>query len=164
MKFFALLISLVVCAQESELIPVIPSAQGLMADTIVKFALRNTGNDVFELFEVNKQAKTTGIVLSLTVAKNHVSFTRNDRWYVFYDPDLRQIRCYSHKQLTSFCARNKKWRSEVLAEKSLKKSSVTEQNDELMVALDNFLTAYPDQPIYSQYYPYRGDIQSLFMR
>ncbi len=163
MKFFAFLISLVVCAQESDLIPVISSEQGLISDTKLTFALKKLESESFELFKVQRTAKTTGIVLSFDANERRISFVRNKGWYVFYDPDFMQIRCYSHQQLKSFCDRNKPWKKQLLTQQLLTKSSKEIQWDALIKGLDTFLAGYPDQPIYTQYYPYIGRILSSFI-
>lgn len=163
MKFLGFLISLVVYSQESELIPVIPSDQGLISNSKLTFALKKLESDSFELFKVQHTAKTTGIVLSFDAKERRISFVRNKDWYVFYDPDLRQIRCYSHQQLKSFCDRNKTWKKQLLTQQLLMKSSKEIQWDALIKGLDAFLAGYPDQPIYIHYYPYRGHILSSFI-
>jgi hypothetical protein len=132
MKFLGFLISLIVYSQESELIPVIPSDQGLISNSKLTFALKKLESDSFELFKVQRTAKTTGIVLSFDAKERRVSFVRNKNWYVFYDPDLKQIRCYSHQQLKSFCDRNKTWKKQLLTQQLLTKSSKEVQWDALI--------------------------------
>lgn len=163
MKIVLLLVSVVIFAQESDLIPVIPSDQGLISDTNLSFALKKLENGFFELFKVQRTAESTGIVLSFGAKERRVSFVRNNNWYVFYDPDLSQIRCYSHQQLKSFCDRNKTWKKQLLTQQLLSKSSKEIQWDALIKGLDAFLAGYPDQPIYIPYYPYRGHILSSFI-
>lgn len=158
---FALYFS--VLARDVDLIPVIPSSQGLIADSTLSFALRKTDGNSYELVEVRKRAKTTGIYLSLNPEEKCVQFVRNKNWYVFYDPDLKQLRCYRHTQLKSFVRRNSKWKKEVLSKSDVKLTAKSDKNDAWIKAMDEILDQYRDQPIYLLYYPYRGSILNVLV-
>ncbi len=150
-------------ARDTDLVPVIPSAQGGIVNSSWEFSLKKTKSKEYELFEGHKKAKPTGLVFAFNSRETRILFVRNRKWFAFYDPDLRQIKCYHITQLRLFSSKNRDWKDSVLSKSNAKRLSANEKDDALMVEFDDFLVAHPNQLIYSQYYPYRGNILSSFI-